>query len=118
MLTDRQRMFVDQLVGSGCSLTEAARQAGYHDGPGLRVTASRLMKRPEVHAYLMQRVEEVLSLHAARAVNKLGWLVTEAKSERVQLDASRDILDRAGFRPMTSVSTQLTQDITVAIDLA
>lgn len=117
MLTDRQRIFVEHLVGTGCSLTDAARQAGYADGPGLRVTASRLIKRREVQSYLMRCIEEMLSLHAARAVNKLSWLATEAKSERVQLDASRDILNRAGFRPITCVSTQLTPDIVVAIDL-
>lgn len=117
MLTDRQLAFVDQLVRSGCSLTDAARHAGYADGPGLRVTASRLMKQPEIQSYLLRRIEDTLALHAARAAKKLICLATEAKSERVQLDASRDILDRAGYRPVDSVRKQLTHDITVAIDL-
>lgn len=118
MLTDLQRRFVDYLIFSRCSNTEAARKAGYHDGAGLRVTASRLMNRPDVQSYLKQRVAEELSLHAARAVSTLSSLSTEAMSERVQLDASRDILDRAGFsKKKTNVTIQPTQGINVSIDL-
>lgn len=117
MLTDRQRSFVDHLVDYRCSATEAARRAGYREGPGLRVTASRLMKRPEVQTYMKHRVGEVMSLHAARAVSNLNWLAREANSEWVRLDASRDVLNRAGFNKKANDTTKLGQGVIVDIDL-
>jgi phage terminase small subunit len=117
-LTKRQIDFVETLIAEGGTLKDAARLAGYKDGPGLKVTASRIMKHPHVQAYLMQRINETLSVGAAKAIHRIVKLISEAKSERVQLDASRDILDRAGFKPPERFAVQIAGDMSVSIDLS
>ena len=44
-------------------------------------------------------------------------LATEARSEYVQLEASKDILDRTGFKPPDRNRTEVLGDIQVKIDL-
>ena len=49
---------------------------------------------------MMQRVSEQLGMNATVAAAKVLKLASGAKSEYVQLEASKDILDRAGFKPI------------------
>ena len=58
------------------------------------------------------------SVGAAKAIHRIVKLISEAKSERVQLDASRDILDRAGFKPPERFAVQIAGDMSVSIDLS
>jgi hypothetical protein len=51
------------------------------------------------------------------AVHKVASLAQKAKSEYVQLEASKDILDRAGFKPIDRAQVQVAGDIRVQIDL-
>ena len=44
-------------------------------------------------------------------------LATGAKSEYVKLEAAKDILDRAGFKPVDRSQVQVAGDIRVSIDL-
>jgi hypothetical protein len=44
-------------------------------------------------------------------------LAKSAKSEYVQLEASKDLLDRAGFKPVDRSQIQVAGDIRVHIDL-
>jgi hypothetical protein len=57
-------------------------------------------------------------LNATVAVAKVLKLASGAKSEYVQLEASKDILDRAGFKPIDRSQVQVAGDIKVAIDLS
>ena len=97
-LTDRQRRLVDTLVATGCSIKKASEEAGYADGESGRVTASKSLKLPHVQAYLMEAVANSLGTNATIASAKMVALARGAKSEYVQLEASKDILDRAGFK--------------------
>ena len=76
------------------------------------------MKLPHVQQYLMQKTAEAFSTHAAMAVHKVASLAKGAKSEYVQLEASKDILDRAGFKPIDRSQVQVAGDIRVSIDLS
>ena len=67
---------------------------------------------------MMTRVGESLGLHATTAAAKLLNLARGAKSEYVQLEASKDILDRAGFKPIDRSQVQVAGDIKVSIDLS
>lgn len=116
-LTDKQRALVDTLVATGCSITDAASAAGYADGESGRVTASKTLRLPHVQAYMMQVVAETLGISAARAASKMVQLATDARSEYVQLEASKDILDRTGFKPPDRKQIVADGDITVRIDL-
>ena len=116
-LTPKQTALVDTLVSTGCSITQAAKEAGYADGDSGRVTASKALKQPHVQQYMMQCVTEQLGMNATIAASRVMKLATGAKSEYVQLEASKDILDRAGFKPIDRSQVQVAGDIRVSIDL-
>ena len=99
-LTDKQMKLVDTLVAKGCSVTQAAREAGYAAGDSGRVSASKALRQPHVQQYMMAQVSDQLGLNATVAAAKILNLASGAKSEYVQLEASKDILDRAGFKPI------------------
>lgn len=117
-VTDKQARLVDTLVATGCSITEAAREAGYASGESGRVTASKALRLPHVQSYMMQRVAETLGLNATIAAARLVRLAQGAKSEYVQLEASKDILDRAGFKAPERHMHLHAGDISVQIDLS
>jgi hypothetical protein len=67
---------------------------------------------------MMQRVAETMGLNATTAAARLVQLAQGAKSEYVQLEASKDILDRAGFKAPERHMHMHAGDITVSIDLS
>ena len=120
-LTDKQRALVDTIVATGCSITEAAKKAGYStevSKDSARVSASRTLRLPKVQQYMQQRVAQTLGLGAVSASKRLIELSTGARSEYVQLEASRDILDRVGLRAPDKVSHNIQGDIKINIDLS
>jgi len=116
-LTDKQTKLVDTLVATGCSITEAAKVAGYASGDSGRVTASKALKVPHVQEYMMRCIQDSIGMNATIASSKLVRLAQGAKSEYVQLEASKDILDRAGFKAPDKHQHQLVGDFKVHIDL-
>lgn len=117
-LTKKQTCLVDTLVATGCTLREAATESGYSKGESGRVTASKTIRLPHVQSYMMQRVNEQLGMNATVAAARVMNLATGARSEYVQLEASKDILDRAGFKPIDRSQVQVAGDIRVSIDLS
>lgn len=117
-LTDKQTALVDTLVATGCSITEAAHAAGYAKGEAGRVTASKALKLQHVQQYMMQRVSETIGLNATTAAAKVMQLAQGARSEYVQLEASKDILDRAGFKSPDRMMHLHAGEISVSIDLS
>lgn len=116
-LTVKQKALVEAYVANGGNLTAAANEAGYAEGKAARVTAWKTMKVAHVQLYLMQVTAEAFATHAAMAVHKVASLAKGARSEYVQLEASKDILDRAGFKPIDRSQVQVAGDIRVHIDL-
>ena len=120
-LTDKQRQLVDTIVATGCSIKEAAEKAGYSSKgskEAARVSASRTLRLPKVQSYMQQRIAQTLGLGAVSASRKLIDLSSGARSEYVQLEASRDILDRVGMRAPDKVAHNVTGDIKINIDLS
>ena len=91
--------------------------AGYASGESGRVTASKALRLPHVQAYMMQRIGETMGVSATIAAARLVQLARGAKSEYVQLEASKDILDRAGFKAPERHMHLHAGDISVSIDL-
>lgn len=116
-VTEKQMVLVDTLVATGCTVREAAQEAGYAKGESGRVSASKALRQPHVQQYMMERIGEQLGMNATVAAAKVLKLASGAKSEYVQLEASKDILDRAGFKPIDRSQVQLAGDIKVSIDL-
>ena len=117
-LTPKQIALVDVMVAEGLNTSQAAQRAGYAEGKAGYVTAHKALKQPHVQQYMMQRVSEQLGMNATVAAAKVLKLASGAKSEYVQLEASKDILDRAGFKPIDRSQVQVAGDIRVSIDLS
>jgi len=67
---------------------------------------------------MQSRIAQTLGLGAVSASKKLIDLSSGARSEYVQLEASRDILDRVGMRAPDKVAHNVTGDIKINIDLS
>jgi phage terminase small subunit len=116
-LTERQTALVEHLVANGGLIKDAAQAAGYAEGESGRVSASKALALPHVQAYMMQRVRDELGSRATLALNTVTSLARTAKSEYVQLEASKDLLDRAGLKAPEKHMHLHAGDIKVEIDL-
>lgn len=117
-LTDKQKALVDTIVATGCTITEAAKKAGYSTKESGRVTASRTLRIPKVQDYMKRQIANTIGLGAITASRKLVELSGNARSEYVQLEASRDILDRIGLRAPERIQHQVDGNLKVSIDLS
>ena len=115
-LTPKQSAFVDALLANGGSRTQSAIDAGYSP-KSAHVEASRLIKNERVLQELYRRSVQSLGVNAVKALHTVSNLVSDAKSEYVRLEASKDIMDRAGLRSPDSQVNTIGTDITVKIDL-
>lgn len=116
-MNPKAKKLVDILVSEGCSIEEASRGAGYK-GTSAKVNGYKLLKKPEVQQYMAQQIQATLGLSSAKAVAKLYKLSADAKSEYVQLEASKDILDRAGFKAPEKHQHLVSGDFHINIDLS
>ncbi len=120
-LTDKQKALVDTIVATGCSIKEASIKAGYStkgSAEAGRISGSRTLRLPKVQSYMQSRIAQTLGLGAVSASKRMIELSSGARSEYVQLEASRDILDRVGLRAPDRVAHNLTGDIKINIDLS
>lgn len=116
-ITKKQKLLVDTIVANGCSIKKASEIAGYAKGEAGRVTASKTLRLPHVQEYMQQMVRQSIGLNATIASRKVLDLASSAKSEYVQLEASKDILDRAGYKPVEKSMSLVQGNISVSIDL-
>lgn len=116
-LTQRQRDWVDTIVDEGISNIAAARRVCRTTEHAAKSFAARQPRLPHVQAYMQKRIMDSIGIAALRSVNTLNRLAAGAKSEYVQLEASKDVLDRAGFKPIDRSQVQVAGDIKVVIDL-
>ncbi len=116
-LTAKQTAFVDTLVEKGCSVQEAAEAAGYAKGESGRVSGHKALALPHVQQYMHAKMSETFGVSATGALATVARLSRTAKSEYVQLEASKDLLDRAGYKPIDRSQVQIAGDIKVSIDL-
>jgi phage terminase small subunit len=116
VLTEKQSNFVDNLLASGGNRTQSAIDAGYSKNSA-SVEASRLCKNNKVLAELHRRSVERIGIDAIKALHQVSSLSSDAKSEYVRLEASKDLLDRAGISKADDTSSVLAGNIQVNIDL-
>jgi phage terminase small subunit len=96
-LTERQTRFLEAYACHGIA-AKAARETGYSDkSEAAKVTAHRVLKKPEAQEYLHNLLLKALSTHAPYAVKVIRDLAEHAESEAVKLQACKELLDRAGF---------------------
>jgi hypothetical protein len=95
-LTDMQSAFVREYVANGGKAGAAAKAAGYAP-KSAAVTASRMLTQPAVIQAIFAESVQALGRHLPAAVGRIARLSQRAKSEYVQFEASKDILDRVGL---------------------
>ena len=105
-LTNQRQVFVEEYVRSGDHLDDA-KKAGYKDTHTLRNQACKL--RRECADQITEELHRNFAEIAPRALNILSDLAENAESESVRLGATRDLLDRAGFRPVDRLFTPCHQ---------
>ncbi|MCL8207220.1 MAG: terminase small subunit [Actinomycetia bacterium] len=102
-LSPRQLRFVQLYVRLG-NATEAARQAGYKGN--VDVQAARLLGNARIRQMVEAAKQDLQALFAAEAYDSLMVLKRlrdTAESETVRLQAAKDLLDRAGYKPAEKV---------------
>ena len=96
-LTEQRKQFVEAYsrLGNG---TLAAKEAGYKDSPSLVNQASKLKR--ELSAEISEELTANFLSVAPKALSILMDLAEKSASDSVKFQASKDLLDRAGFRPI------------------
>jgi len=115
-LTEKQDAFCDEYVANGGRGTAAAKAAGYAE-KSAHVEANRLLKNPLILQEVYKRTALAVGAAAPRALMTIIEMSTNAKSDYVKLEASRDLLDRAGLRAPEKVDHRIDGELKVSIDL-
>lgn len=106
-LTPKQMSFVEALIANGGNITDAAKAAGCSEASAHSV-GWRWMQHPLVTEEVTRRAIALVAATAPASVQKLMSLRDHAKSQFVQLEASKDLLDRAGIG-------EIKRDVTAAL---
>ena len=109
ILSEEELTFASE-VAKGTGLGEAYQIAfpDRKDSPSIHTFANRLIKNPKVRQQielLQQAARMKFIIDAPRASEKMIELSKNAKSEKVQLEATKDILNRGGLQPPQRVET-------------
>lgn len=115
-LTEKQRAFVEHYVDLEGKQRQAAIKAGYPEGSAAAI-ASRMTRNPLIQRAIAKQVLERIGLRAVTALRMIERLATSARSEYVRLEASKDLLDRAGFSPPKQMDLRLDASLSVHLDV-
>jgi len=114
----KKRAFVDALFDMNGDKQGAAEAVGYTKGTAAKNSANRLIKDAFVQRMIEERIRETLGAeYALQSLTTIAKLSKGAKSEYVQLQASQDLLDRAGYKAIDRSQVQVLGDFKVSIDL-
>lgn len=116
-LSPRQQRFVQEFATNGGSQRHAAIVAGYAP-TAADDTATRLVRNPLIQQAILKELAGVIGLSAVPALATVRKLAIQARSEYVMLEASKDLLDRAGFSRQISDTHRGDQNLNVSINLA
>ena len=111
--TDRDEAFVTEYVSNGGNATQAALSCGV-SGSSASTVGYRMKSRLINNIEAAQK--EALKGYASKALHQIQTLAETAVSENVKLNANRDLLDRAGWKPVErSEVTEVTdlQNMTI-----
>lgn len=112
MLTEQKKNFISYYIEQKCkNATKAAIRAGYSEKTAYQ-QAHMLLKSPEIQEYLKERKEALVAdiresfiLEAQDALKVMKEILNNPHAKnRDRLTAAREFLDRAGFKPVESVS--------------
>lgn len=98
------------LIASGAPLAEAYREAFPEKSSSkyIAVYATRLVRNPKVREYIdiiQQATRLQFIMETPQAFERMKQLSESAESEKVKLEATKDILDRGGLKPPERVES-------------
>lgn len=94
-LTKKEKGFADKYLETGHGVQSALDNYDTKDYSTAGAIASQNLKKLKIQEYLADKAEDASSM-----VYKLSQ---KAKNEAVRLNASKDILDRSGFKPVEQI---------------
>lgn len=103
-LTKKQKGFADDYLDTGNGTLSAKRNYDVANEHVAAVIAAENLKKPEIRAYLEQNASAVAS--------NMVRLALGAKKESDQIAAGKDVLDRAGYKPV-----EKSQSVNVHVDV-
>ena len=105
--TERDEDFVMHYVSNGGNATQAALACGVSE-----TSAGTIGHRLKVR--LLEDIEEAqkeaLKGYSSKALSQIQALAESAVSEKVKLDANKDLLDRAGWKPINKAHVTQAND--------
>lgn len=105
-LTKKQKAFAKEYLETGNGRQSALKVYDTTDPNTAAVIASENINKPNIQAYLESKAE--------KAAEFVYQLAESAQNEGVRLGASKDILDRAGYKPIErSVSVSASFEVTI-----
>lgn len=112
-VTELQARLAEGMVLEGLSKQDAITAAGYAS-----VSAGyAALRTRHVQEYIQQLIREHLLDSSIKAIRRIDSLIDNARSEYVRLEAAKDVLDRAGFKPVERHAHLVQGSVTVTIDL-
>ena len=90
-LTKKQKKFCDKYLETGNGVKSAEEVYNTKNYNTAGVMANENLKKPKIKEYLESKAEI--------CANEVFRLSQKAKNEAVRLNANKDILDRAGYKP-------------------
>ena len=113
-LSDKQQEFVRWYVATGGKVGVSSTKAGY----ATKNEGSRLLRNPSILKAINEDMVNAIGTHAVSALNTVARLSKTARSDYVRLEAAKDLLDRAGFKPPDKQLIKLAGDLSVSFDIA
>lgn len=98
------------LIASGAHLADAYKEAFPEKSSSkyIAIYATRLVRNPKVREYIdiiQQATRMQFIMETPEAFERIRELAKSAESEKVKLEANRDILDRGGLKPPERVES-------------
>lgn len=100
-MTEKQDKFIETYVATG-NATQAAIAAGYSEKTA---RAKGYQLKNQLHSKIQEEVQKSIADKIPSSLKWLSDLAENAESESVRLGAIKDILDRAGLKPVDKVET-------------
>lgn len=111
-LSEMEKAFVKHYAEHG-NASKAAVQAGY--SPKFkRQQGYELCRR--LHDHIQKELKRQMGKASPVAMQTLVYLMNNAESETVRLAATKDLLDRSGFKPTDKVEQVVTEVQTASTD--
>ena len=106
-MTDKQDQFIETYVLTG-NATRSAVAAGYSERTA-KIKGAQL--KAQFRNVILEATQKVLADKIPEGLNWLTELAQSAESESVRLGAVKDLLDRAGLKPVERIETTTVEQM-------